>query len=90
MDTYRALFLPQSPLHSLLTFATLGVVKIWRYKRLIAQRRVKAGLPELYDPDDLPDPVYDPNYVHVLTEKEQIDLHYRAYIILAYTYLHTH
>ena len=52
----------------------LGVVKFWRYKRLIAQRRVRAGLPELYDPDDLPDPVYDPNYVHVLSEKQQKEL----------------
>ena len=57
-----------------------GVVKIWRYKRLIAKRRAKAGLPELFDPDDLPDPIYDPNYVHVLTEKEQIDLHYREFL----------
>ena len=56
-----------------------GICKIWHYKRKIAKLREKAGLPELYDPDDLPDPVYDPNYVQVLTEKQQIDLHYRLY-----------
>lgn len=38
--------------------------------------RAKAGLPELYDIDDLPDPAYDPNFVHVLTEQEQQDLHH--------------
>jgi len=37
--------------------------------------RRKAGLPQLFDVDDLPDPVYDPNYVHVLTDEEQEDLH---------------
>ncbi|OCH92936.1 hypothetical protein OBBRIDRAFT_802282 [Obba rivulosa] len=56
-----------------------GIVKIWRYKRRIAKLRRKAGLPELYDPDDLPDPVYDENYVHVLTEEEQMDLHYQQH-----------
>ena len=61
-----------------------GICKIWRYKRLIAKRRKQAGLPELYDPDDLPDPVYDPNYVQVLTEKEQIDLHYRTYLVIVH------
>lgn len=39
--------------------------------------RSQAGLPQLFDVDDLPDPVYDPNYVHVLTEDEQEDLHRR-------------
>jgi len=58
---------------------TYRIVKIWRYKRRIAHRRRKAGLPELYDPDDLPDPVYDANYVHVLTEEEQMDLHYQQH-----------
>ncbi|CDO71279.1 hypothetical protein BN946_scf184908.g36 [Trametes cinnabarina] len=58
---------------------TYRICKIWRYKRKIARRRRKAGLPELYDPDDLPDPVYDPNYIHVLSEQEQIDLHYQQH-----------
>ncbi|KAI0723244.1 hypothetical protein C8Q76DRAFT_722203 [Earliella scabrosa] len=58
---------------------TYRICKIWRYKRKIARLRKKAGLPELYDPDDLPDPVYDPNYVQVLTDKEQIDLHYQQH-----------
>jgi hypothetical protein len=38
-----------------------------------------AGLPQLYDVDDLPNPAYDPNYVHVLTDKEELDLHKRMY-----------
>ncbi|KAI0638130.1 golgi-body localization protein domain-containing protein [Trametes polyzona] len=58
---------------------TYRICKIWHYKRKIAKLRAKAGLPELYDPDDLPDPVYDPNYIHVLTEEEQIDLHYQQH-----------
>jgi hypothetical protein len=45
--------------------------------------REKAGLPQLFDEDDLPDPEYDPNYVHVLTDEEQKDLHRRAYCQLA-------
>ncbi|KAI9001071.1 hypothetical protein BD414DRAFT_574554 [Trametes punicea] len=58
---------------------TYRICKIWHYKRKIARLRKKAGLPELYDPDDLPDPVYDPNYIHVLSEEEQIDLHYQQH-----------
>ncbi|KAI9063308.1 hypothetical protein FKP32DRAFT_1758393 [Trametes sanguinea] len=58
---------------------TYRICKIWHYKRKIGRLRRKAGLPELYDPDDLPDPVYDPNYIHVLTEEEQIDLHYQQH-----------
>jgi hypothetical protein len=53
--------------------------KIWAYKRRTRKLRAKAGLPQLYDIDDLPDPAYDPAYVHVLDDKEQADLHGRAY-----------
>ena len=53
------------------------MLKIWHYKRKTEKLRRAAGLPELYDPNDLPDPKYDANYVPVLTEEEQIDLHYR-------------
>ncbi|ETW83885.1 hypothetical protein HETIRDRAFT_238575, partial [Heterobasidion irregulare TC 32-1] len=56
---------------------TYRVYKIWRYKRRTRLLRKQHGLPELFDPDDLPDPIYDPNYVHVLTEEEQADLHYQ-------------
>jgi hypothetical protein len=52
--------------------------KIWAYKRRTRKLRAKAGLPQLYDIDDLPDPAYDPAYVHVLDDKEQHDLHNRA------------
>ncbi|KAF7968425.1 hypothetical protein HWV62_30583 [Athelia sp. TMB] len=56
---------------------TYRAYKIWHYKRRTRQLREKAGLPQLYDEDDLPDPAYDPNYVHVLNDQEQADLHYR-------------
>ncbi|KAJ6515788.1 hypothetical protein C8R45DRAFT_218871 [Mycena sanguinolenta] len=54
---------------------TYRISWIWYYKRRTRILRAKAGLPELFDVDDLPDPVYDPNYVHVLTDKEQKFLH---------------
>ncbi|KAF9534219.1 hypothetical protein CPB83DRAFT_843880 [Crepidotus variabilis] len=53
---------------------TYRVWKIWRYKQKTTKLREKAGLPQLFDVDDLPDPIFDPNYVHVLTEWEQKDL----------------
>ncbi|KAF7977456.1 hypothetical protein HWV62_3635 [Athelia sp. TMB] len=56
---------------------TYRAYKIWHYKRRTRQLREKAGLPQLYDEDDLPDPAYDPNYVHVLSDQEQADLHYQ-------------
>jgi hypothetical protein len=54
------------------------MTKIWYYKRRTRKLRRKAGLPELYDNNDLPDPIFDPNYVHVLTDKEEYELHHRA------------
>ncbi|KAJ7283543.1 hypothetical protein C8J57DRAFT_1292856 [Mycena rebaudengoi] len=54
---------------------TYRIYWIWHYKRRTRMLRAKAGLPELFDVDDLPDPAYDPNYVHVLTEEEQSYLH---------------
>ncbi|KAI5893472.1 uncharacterized protein SCHCODRAFT_02575105 [Schizophyllum commune H4-8] len=56
------------------TLDTYRILKIWRYKRLTRKLRKRAGLPTLFDEDDLPDPDYDPNYVHVLTPKQQADL----------------
>ncbi|KAK7695911.1 hypothetical protein QCA50_000550 [Cerrena zonata] len=58
---------------------TWRVYWIWHYKRKLRMLRQKAGLPELYDPDDLPDPIYDENYVHVLTDEDQADLHYQQH-----------
>ena len=55
------------------------MIIIWYYKRLTRRLRKKAGLPELYDQDDLPDPIFDPNYVHVLTDKQQYELHHRTF-----------
>lgn len=82
MDTYRK-FYPAlhmcSSLSMCMVFYFIGIYKIWWYKRRTAKLRAKAGLPKLYDSDDLPDPAYDPNYVHVLTDKEQMDLHKSVY-----------
>jgi hypothetical protein len=58
-------------------FDTYRVVKIYHYKLRTRRLRKEANLPALYDEDDLPDPAYDPNYVHVLSEAEQRDLHHR-------------
>ncbi|KNZ81532.1 hypothetical protein J132_00498 [Termitomyces sp. J132] len=57
------------------TWDTYRIFWIWHYKRKTRRLRLKAGIPLLYDEDDLPDPTYDPNYVHVLTEKEEKFLH---------------
>ncbi|TFK55975.1 hypothetical protein OE88DRAFT_1804760 [Heliocybe sulcata] len=56
---------------------TYRIWRIWHYKRKTRKLRIQKGLPELVDEDDLPDPIYDVNYVHVLTEEEQADLHYQ-------------
>ncbi|KAG6821618.1 hypothetical protein H0H93_000127 [Arthromyces matolae] len=50
---------------------TYRIFWIWHYKRKTRRLRLKAGLPLLYDEDDLPDPKYDSNYVRVLTETEE-------------------
>jgi hypothetical protein len=68
----------KSDFHSPLLSWIAGVVIIWYYKRLSRKLRKKAGLPELYDNNDLPDPIFDPNYVHVLTDKQQYELHHRT------------
>lgn len=51
--------------------------KIWHYKRLTRNLRTKAGMQLLVDEDDLPDPAFNPDYVHVLSEKQQDELHYQ-------------
>ncbi|KAI0347243.1 hypothetical protein BDW22DRAFT_1322640 [Trametopsis cervina] len=58
---------------------TWRVSRIYHWQRVTLKRRRKADLPDLYDNNDLPDPAYDANYVHVLTEKEQADLHYQQH-----------
>ncbi|TFK23246.1 hypothetical protein FA15DRAFT_670632 [Coprinopsis marcescibilis] len=55
--------------------STYRIYKVWDYKRKTIKRRKEAGLPQLFDQDDLPDPQYDPNFVHVLTDEEHQDLH---------------
>lgn len=61
----------------------LGVCKIWHYKRKTIRLRKSAGLPQLLDPDDLPDPHYGDKFVGVLSEKEQKDLHRRMPYLLS-------
>ncbi|KAH8830932.1 hypothetical protein DL96DRAFT_1594868 [Flagelloscypha sp. PMI_526] len=51
------------------TLDTYRVMRIWHYKLLTRKLRKKAGLPPLLDEDDLPDPMYDPNY------RQQKELH---------------
>lgn len=76
IDTYRMCFVittrPQAN-----DSVVLGIGKIWYFKRLTRQLRRKAGLEELVDEDDLPDPMYNPDYVHVLTDEQQDELHYQ-------------
>ena len=54
-----------------------GVIKIWNYKRLTHKLRKEKGLPPLENEDDLPDPFYNDDYDHVLTEEQQDELHYQ-------------
>ncbi|KAK7060548.1 hypothetical protein VNI00_001314 [Paramarasmius palmivorus] len=59
---------------------TYRIGKIYHYKRLTRKLRAKAGLPQLFDPDDLPDPAYDPNYVHTWYRAHGTETH-RAFPI---------
>ncbi|KAG6873748.1 hypothetical protein C0995_011567 [Termitomyces sp. Mi166 len=61
------------------TLDTYRIFWIWHYKRKTRRLRLKAGIPLLFDEDDLPDPEYDQNYVRVLTEKEEKFLYRRSY-----------
>lgn len=83
IDTYRT---HEVVYDAILRFSdilyTLGILKIWRCKNLTRKLRQKAGLPLLYDEDDLPDPMYDPNYVHVLSEEQEKELHHRRWSFL--------
>lgn len=59
----------------------IGIWRIYRYQQQTIKRRATSGLPALYDNNDLPDPYYDRNYVRVLSDREQEDLHYRESIV---------
>lgn len=41
------------------------ILRIWHLKRLSIKLRKKRGLPPIQDPDDLPDPKLDPDFVPV-------------------------
>lgn len=58
---------------------SVGIVRIWHYKRLDRKLRREKGLPALEDEEDLPDPLLNPNFTHVLTEQQQKELALRAY-----------
>jgi len=62
---------------------TYRMAKIWHYKRLTRQLRRKAGIQDLGDEDDLPDPAINPDFVRVLTEKQQDELHYQQQKFMA-------
>ncbi|KZW03764.1 hypothetical protein EXIGLDRAFT_599427 [Exidia glandulosa HHB12029] len=53
---------------------TYRIVRIWHYQRVIRKRREQRGLPPLCDENDLPDPVLEPNHVHVLEARQQEQL----------------
>jgi hypothetical protein len=55
-------------------FRTPDILRIWHYKRLDRLLRKQRGLLPLENEDDLPDPEQDPNFIHVLTEKQQAEL----------------
>ncbi|KAG8960598.1 hypothetical protein FRC03_006347 [Tulasnella sp. 419] len=61
---------------------TYRILKIWRFKHLSHKLRKQRGLPPLVDEDDLPDPMVDPHYVHVLTDEQQLELHYQQQMFL--------
>jgi len=54
---------------------TYRIYWIWYYKRKTRKLRAERNFPKLVDEDDLPDPAYDENYVHVLSPEEEEDLH---------------
>ncbi|KAG8713590.1 hypothetical protein FRC11_011683, partial [Ceratobasidium sp. 423] len=60
-----------------------GIAKIWHYRQVTRRLRRKAELPALIDGNDLPDPIYNPNYVHVLSDRQQEDLHYQQQKFMA-------
>lgn len=55
------------------------MITIWRLKRLSRRLREKRGLPPISkeDEDDQLDPENDPNFVPVLSEKQQAQLRYQ-------------
>lgn len=53
------------------------MVIISKLKRRTHLKRKKLGLPPIEDPNDIPDPRDQEDYVSVLTEKEQAQLLYQ-------------
>ncbi|CAE6540752.1 unnamed protein product [Rhizoctonia solani] len=62
---------------------TYRIAKIWHYRQVTRRLRRQAQLPALIDGNDLPDPTYNPNYVHVLSERQQKDLYYQQQKFMA-------
>lgn len=79
---------PISVLDARMLIFLIGTARILHYKRLSRSLRAKAGLPPLVDENDLPDPMYDPNHVQVLSDEQQQDLHDCKIDALAHRYMH--
>ncbi|CAE6435294.1 unnamed protein product [Rhizoctonia solani] len=62
---------------------TYRIAKIWHYRQVTRRLRRNAQLPALVDGNDLPDPIYNPNYVRVLSARQQEDLHYQQQKFMA-------
>ena len=54
-----------------------GMSIIWTLRQRVRRRRKAQALPEIDDPNDLPDSQDQLDYVSVLTEKEQEQLRYQ-------------
>jgi len=64
---------------------------IWRLKRISVKKRKIDGLPPIECPDDLPDPELDPEFVPVLTEKQQAQLkHQQTKFMASQTWYRPH
>jgi len=50
---------------------TYRIAQIWNLQRISRNLRKEKGLPPLENEHDLPDPDLDPNFTHVLTDKQQ-------------------
>ncbi|KAK4690078.1 hypothetical protein P7C73_g67, partial [Tremellales sp. Uapishka_1] len=56
---------------------TYRIYIIWKLKRLSTKLRAERDLPPIEDPDDMPDPAFDKDFVQVLSDKQQEQLHYQ-------------
>jgi len=69
--------LPSVVLGESRTELTSGMYVIWRLQRKVTTRRKAKGLEPIPDPNDIPDPAKQKDYVSVLSEYEQAHLQYQ-------------